>query len=232
MDSIVLGIGWYAIFLVSLTFHEAAHAFAAARLGDRTAYYYGQVTLDPLPHIRREPFGMVVIPIISFLLSGWMIGWASTPYDPQWAQSSRRKAALMSLAGPAANLILVLVAVFVIRMGVSAGWFEVPGVISFDHVTAAASTGPKNALAILVSIMFSLNLILLVFNLIPLPPLDGSNVLLLFLNEQAAQKYRNFLYQPTNSLIGLIIAWQVFDVLFGYVHSFAINMLYPGFSYH
>ena len=232
MDSIVLGIGWYAIFLVSLTFHEAAHAFAAARLGDRTAYYYGQVTLDPLPHIRREPFGMVVIPIISFLLSGWMIGWASTPYDPRWAQTSRRKAALMSLAGPAANLVLVLVAVFVIRMGVSAGWFEVPGVISFDHVTTAASTGPKNALAILVSIMFSLNLILLVFNLIPLPPLDGSNVLLLFLNEQTAQKYQNFLYQPTNALIGLIIAWQVFDVLFGYVHAFALNMLYPGFSYH
>jgi Zn-dependent protease len=231
MDSVVLGTGWYAIFLLSLTFHESAHAFAAAILGDRTAYYYGQVTLDPLPHIRREPFGMVIVPIISFLLSGWMIGWASTPYDPQWAQTFRRKAALMSLAGPAANLILVLLAAFIIRIGILAGFFHIPAAVTFDHVTAAASKGLANGLAVLVSILFSLNLILLVFNLIPLPPLDGSNILMFFLSEQAAERYRNFLYRPTNAIIGLIIAWQVFDVLFGYVHAFAINMLYPGFSY-
>jgi Zn-dependent protease len=232
MNSIVLGIGWYGTFLLSLTFHEAAHAFAASKLGDRTAYLHGQVTLDPLPHIRRELFGMVIVPIISFLLSGWMIGWASTPYDPQWAQNFRRKAALMSLAGPAANLILVLAAVFAIRIGIFTGWFQIPDAITFNHIVAAASPGLKNALAILVSILFSLNLILLVFNLIPLPPLDGSNVFLLFLNDRTAERYQNFLRQPTNRLIGLVVAWQVFGPLFGYIHSFAINILYPGFSYH
>jgi len=232
MDHIAFAIAWYAVLIASLTFHEAAHAFAAARLGDRTAYLHGQVTLDPLPHIQREPFGMVIVPIISFLLSGWMIGWASTPYDPEWARTFRRKAALMSLAGPAGNLIFVLAAVFAIRIGISSDWFQVPEVITFDHVTAAASSGLTNALAILVSILFSLNLILLVFNLIPLPPLDGSNVLLFFLSDQAAERYQNFLRQPTNRLIGLIIAWQVFEPLFGYIHTLALNMLYPGFRYH
>ena len=63
-------------------------------------------TLDPLPHIRREPFGMVVMPILSYVLAGFMIGWASAPYDPYWARAHRKKAALMAMAGPASNLAL------------------------------------------------------------------------------------------------------------------------------
>ena len=231
MDSIILGTGWYAIFLLSLTFHEFAHALAAVKLGDRTAYYYGQVTLDPLPHIRREPFGMVIIPVFSFFLSGWMIGWASTPYDPDWGRTFRKKAALMSLAGPAGNLILVLIAAFIIRIGILAGFFRVPDAVTFDNVTAASSSGLTKGLAVLVSILFSLNLILLVFNLLPLPPLDGSNLFLLFLSDSAAERYRNFLRNPTHSLIGLIIAWQVFGPIFRHIHTFALNMLYHGFTY-
>ena len=76
---------WYVALLFSLTLHEASHAWAAMKGGDRTAYHGGQVSLDPMPHIRREPFGTVVVPLLSFALSGWMIGWASTPYDPRWA---------------------------------------------------------------------------------------------------------------------------------------------------
>ena len=83
--NLVLGIAWYAVLLFSLTFHEAAHAFAALRGGDRTAYLGGQVSLDPTPHIRREPLGTVVFPIVIYLISGggWMFGWASTPFDPR-----------------------------------------------------------------------------------------------------------------------------------------------------
>ena len=81
MDFLALGLGWYVVFVFSVTCHEAAHAFAAMKLGDKTAYHGGQVTLDPTPHVRRSPFGMVVVPILSFLLGGWMIGWASAPYD-------------------------------------------------------------------------------------------------------------------------------------------------------
>ena len=118
MEKFAEGLLWYVAFLFSTTLHEASHAFAAFRLGDRTAYEGGQLTLDPIPHIRREPFGTVVVPILSFLLGGWMIGWASVPYDPQWAYDNPRSAAKMSAAGPAANLLLALIAALVIRLGI------------------------------------------------------------------------------------------------------------------
>ncbi len=139
--NLALATVWYAVFIVSLTFHEAAHAFAALKFGDPTAYYQGQVTLDPIPHIRRSPFGMVIVPIVSFILGGWMIGWASAPYDPYWADSNRRKAALMAMAGPAANLVLILLAALAIRAGMLMGYFHAPEQITFSRITAA-SPGP------------------------------------------------------------------------------------------
>ena len=232
MNYIALAIAWYVVFLISATFHEAAHGFAAIKLGDPTAYYHGLVTFDPVPHIKRSPFGMVVVPVLSFLLGGWMIGWASAPYDLYWAQRHRRKAALMSLAGPAANLILVLAAALTIRAGILLGIFHAPETITFSQVTATTSPGFANSMAVLTSILFSLNLILLFFNLIPLPPLDGSNVLLFLLSDKAADYYTRFLYQPTYQIIGLVVAWQFFNIAFGPIHTLALNMLYPGAGYH
>jgi Zn-dependent protease len=107
VDSLAEGLTAFVVFLFSTTLHEAAHAWAALRGGDPTAYRGGQVSLDPRPHIRREPLGLVVLPIITALVSGWPMGFASAPYDPQWAQRHPTRAALMSLAGPAANLALV-----------------------------------------------------------------------------------------------------------------------------
>src|ERR1700751_2150411 len=92
---------WLVVFLLSMSAHEASHAYIAKVLGDPTAYLGGQVTLDPIPHIRREPFGMLLLPIISYLASGWMIGWASAPYNAAWAAQYPRRAAVMALAGPA-----------------------------------------------------------------------------------------------------------------------------------
>lgn len=227
-----LAIIWYAILLAALTCHEAAHAFAALKLGDPTAYHGGQVTLDPVPHIKREPFGTVILPILSFVFAGWMIGWASTPYDPYWAQTHRRKAALMALAGPIANLILVLIAALVIRGGMILGFFRAPDTINFEQVTVATTPGYANSIAVAVSILFSLNLILFVFNLIPLPPLDGSGVLSLFLSDRAAERYNRIIHQPGYRIFGLIVAWKVVGVVLGPVHTFAVNMLYPGAGYH
>ena len=102
LDAIVVGIVWYGVLLLSLTAHEAAHALAALRGGDPTAYLGGQVTLDPSPHMRREPFGMVIVPIAFYLMNGFMIGWASTPFDPAWAERHPRRAAWMSLAAAGA----------------------------------------------------------------------------------------------------------------------------------
>ena len=229
--NIALGIVWYVIFIVSTTFHEACHGLAAIKMGDPTAYHHGLVTLDPVPHIRRSPFGMVVIPILSFFISGWMIGWASTPFDPYSAQNNRKGAAWMSLAGPAANLTLVLAAALIIRAGMLFGFFHPPQICTFTKVTEAGTSGMANSAAIVVSVLFSLNLILFVFNLIPLPPLDGSNVLLLFLSGEAAERYEVFLYQPTYRMMGLVIAWQVFGPVFDPIHTLALNILYPGAGY-
>jgi hypothetical protein len=94
------GLVWYVVFLFSTSLHEASHAWAAQRGGDPTAYLAGQVSLDPRPHIRREPFGMVFLPLFTAVTSGWPIGFASAPYDPLWAAAHPRRAAWMSLAGP------------------------------------------------------------------------------------------------------------------------------------
>lgn len=229
--NIAMAAVWYVVLLVSFVFHEAAHSFAALKLGDPTAYHNGQVTLDPVPHIKREPFGMVVIPILSYVLAGFMIGWASAPYDPYWARAHRKKAALMAMAGPASNLALVLVAVLAIRVGIGFEIFHAPDKISFVKVTASNATGFANSVAIVISILFSLNLLLMVFNLIPLPPLDGSNVLMFFLKDSAAERYDMLLCQPGFRIIGLVIAWRMLNFVYGPIHLLAINLLYPGASY-
>ncbi|HEX7241363.1 MAG TPA: hypothetical protein VF263_13895, partial [Longimicrobiaceae bacterium] len=94
MPDLAQGLTYYIVFLFSTTLHEAAHAWAAYRGGDPTAYHGGQVSLDPRPHIRREPVGMVLLPVVSVLLSGWPFGFASAPYDPNWAVRHPKRAAL------------------------------------------------------------------------------------------------------------------------------------------
>jgi Zn-dependent protease len=229
---IALAIIWYVALIVALTCHEAAHAFTAFKLGDPTAYHEGQVTLDPIPHIRREPFGTIIVPIVSYLYAGWMVGWASAPYDPYWAQRNRRKAALMALAGPGANLILVVLAGLAIRIGMLLGAFHAPESTSFEHITAASSPGLANSLAIVVSIFFSLNLILFVFNLIPVPPLDGSEIVLLFLSDRSAERYTELVHNGGLRIAGLLVAWYALDVILGPVETLALNILYPGAGYH
>lgn len=229
--SLIDGAAWYVVFLFSITLHEASHAFAAMKLGDNTAYRGGQVTLDPIPHIRREPFGMVIVPILSYLLGGWMMGWASAPYDPYWANRYPRRAGLMAMAGPASNLLLVIVAALLIRLGMLVGIFVAPESITFTSVVQATGPGIPAVLATLLSITFSLNLILFLFNLIPLPPLDGSSIPLLWMSHEQAAKYSGFLAHPGIAIFGILIAWRIFGPIYSPVHLFAINLLYPGMNY-
>jgi Zn-dependent protease len=227
-----LGMLWYVVFVVSITFHEAAHGLAALKFGDTTARDFGLVTLDPVAHIRRSPFGMVIVPVVSFLIGGWMFGWASTPYDRYWAQRHGKKATLMALAGPAANLALILVAAGIIRGGMFLGVFTEPEVAISSQITAAVSPGMANGAAILVSIILSLNLILLVFNLLPVPPLDGSEVLPLFVKAGTAQRYREIMAEPSYQIIGLVVAWNLMDFIVGPAQTVVLNLLYPGAGYH
>jgi len=233
-DTIVLGLIWYAVFLFSTTLHESAHAWTALRLGDPTAYHGGQVTLNPWPHIVREPFGTVVVPLLSYGISGWMMGWASAPYDPMWAARHPKRAGWMSLAGPAANLSLVLLAALAIRGGMWLGVFAAPDSITFSRVVVplAAESGAISGIATLLSILFTLNLLLFAFNLLPLPPLDGSGALPLILSDSAAEKYLDFMRQPAISMVGLLLAWKLFGPIFDPLHTLALNLLYPGMGYH
>ncbi len=232
MENLGEGFLWYLVFLFSTVVHEASHAFMAMKLGDDTAYLGGQVTLDPLPHIRREPVGTVVVPLISFLLGGWMIGWASTPYNYNWARRFPKRSAMMALAGPLSNLALVVLAAVVIHIGIGMGLFFAPPSIDFSHITAASQGGLFSSVAVLVSILFSLNLLLFLFNLIPFPPLDGSGILPLFLKEELALKYMALVRNPGFSLFGLILAWNTFDYIFSPVLRLSLNLLYPGAGYH
>jgi Zn-dependent protease len=160
-----------------------------------------------------------------------MIGWASAPYDPYWAQHNRRRAALMALAGPAANLALVLVAAALIRLGMRLGYFAAPGTVTLDRMTAAVSPGWAVGPAVAVSVVFSLNLILLVFHLLPSPPLDGSGVVSLFLDNRTAERYHELMAQPTAALIGIVVAWNLMDVILSPIQGLVLNLLYPGAGY-
>jgi Zn-dependent protease len=220
---------WYAMFLLSVTCHEAAHAFAAYRGGDPTAYLGGQVTLNPLPHIQREPMGTVLVPLVGFLLMGWMMGWASAPYDPDWESRHPRRAAGMAAAGPLANLLLAALAFFVLKAGLSAGWWAptLGDFYEFDRLvqTAEGQAAWLDGLGRLCSILLSLNLLLFVFNLIPLPPLDGSAVLAgLF---APARRLRDQLRASAGGgLIGLLVAWYSIGYLFGPVYRLVMGWLF------
>jgi Zn-dependent protease len=227
-----IALAYYAVFLVSTTLHEAAHAWAAKLGGDLTAYHGGQVSLDPRPHIKREPFGMVVLPLLSALISGWPFGFASAPYDPRWAMRHPTRAAWMALAGPGANLLLLLVAAVAIRAGMAAGVFHAPDVVRFGSIVDAEGEGLWRGLGFLLGVVFSMNLVLATLNLIPVPPLDGSAAVPLFLSPEAGGRYQQFLWsQPMLGWFGMLVAWRLFDVLFRPLFLLAISLLYPGMRY-
>ena len=189
MNNIGEGLTFYVVFLFSTTLHEAAHAWAAKLGGDLTAYHGGQVSLDPLPHIRREPFGMVILPLLTALTMGFPIGFASAPYDPEWAQKYPKRSAWMALAGPA-------------------------------------------AIAFFLGTMFSMNLLLAAFNLLPFPPMDGSAAIPLLVGEKKGRVWQNLIWRtPALNFVGYFLAWQVFGYIFRPLFNGSLAVLYPGVSY-
>ena len=232
-DAAALGVLWYTIFLLSTTCHEAAHALVAKWGGDMTAFYGGQVTLNPWPHIRREPFGTVIVPILTYAMGGGMIGWASAPYDPFWSRRHPRRAAWMSLAGPAANFLLLLGSAASIHAGIAAGLFQPPATVGFTHVVeATVSGGVAEGVAKFLSILFSLNLLLGTFNLLPLPPLDGYSALGLLTSEAGATRLQDFAERlRAFTFVGLLVGWQLFQYVFGPVFFVALQLLYPWAAY-
>jgi Zn-dependent protease len=217
---------WYAVFLLSLTCHEAAHAWAARKGGDPTAYLGGQVTLNPLPHVLREPLGTVLVPLLTYFQTGWMMGWASAPYDPRWEDRHPGRAGAMAAAGPLANVALAALGFAGLKAGLAAGWFEVPSDRALDRLVVAAdgAAGGIEGLGRLLSILLVMNLVLAVFNAIPLPPMDGASVLAGFVAPLRGLRDR-LRGSPLASLGGLVVAWLVFPHLFGPVLLWVLGFL-------
>jgi Zn-dependent protease len=231
MSSEILGLIpiWYVAFLFSTVCHEAAHALVAKWGGDLTAYAGGQVTLDPVPHVKREPFGLVVIPLVTLLTSkgASMFGWGSAPFDPYWQIRHPRRAALMALAGPVTNYLLAILAAVCMHIGLAQGVFHLPQIVAGTQlVSAVGSSGVMEGLASFLSIMFILNILLGTLNLLPMPPLDGYSVLGLFLPEDLTLKMMSFARSSGFSIFGVLLAFQFFPYVAGPVLRIAVQLLY------
>lgn len=221
----------YVSLIVAMVFHEAAHALVAKWGGDSTAYEHGQVTLNPLPHMRREPFGTIIMPLAGLFLMGFPLGFAHAPYNPMWAERHPKRAALMALAGPLSNLLLVLLILGVFAIGFQMGFFERPLFRpDFDSVPTplryymemcslmvgpeGATSGPEASIALILGCMLFLNLLLFVFNLIPLPPLDGAAVAEGFLPGPLGGFFRMLRSNPMFALGGLIAVIYLIQYIF------------------
>ena len=153
----------FIVLLFSLTVHEMAHAWTADRLGDPTARLLGRVSLNPLVH--ADPVGTVLFPLIAMITGAPLIGWAKpVPVNVRQLRHHRRDYVLVAAAGPASNLV----------MAVTAGCLLAVLPISPQTLDAANLSAP---LATFLSQAMRLNVLLAVFNMIPIPPLDGGNVL-------------------------------------------------------
>lgn len=207
-NQVAMGVAWYVIFLFSTVLHEASHALAAKLGGDPTAE--DQITLDPLPHIRREPWGMVLVPLLVFLTSRTMIGWASTPFDPVWASRHPHRAALMALAGPIANLLLAVVGGVTLHIGIDQGWFV------GDDMRVVGQ---------LVLILYLLNVILFVFNLMPFPPLDGASAISLVMSEDAARRWQEQMRNPQYAMLTMLAVFFLFGQIISPILTFAKSLI-------
>jgi Zn-dependent protease len=171
------------ILLLSIIVHEIAHGWMALRLGDSTAHDAGRLTFNPIPHI--DPIGSIAIPLLSYISTGSVfIAWAKpVPVNPAYFRNFRRDDILVSIAGPFSNLLM-------------ACFCSLFYILSVHILGSMMLTGSdlQHAIATFVIRMFAagitLNIFLAIFNLIPIPPLDGSHVLSVLLPEKVGEQFR------------------------------------------
>jgi Zn-dependent protease len=202
------GIFYVIILIMSVVVHEFAHGYVAYKLGDNTARLSGRLTLNPLKHL--DPFGSVVLPLLLVLMNaGFVVGWARpVPYNPENLKNGRKGALMVAIAGILANLLLAVIFGLIIRYG------SVFGLPPFNPLSVAP-------IYKITSIIVITNLVLALFNLIPIPPLDGSKVLFSLL----PAKMRN--------LENFLERWGMFLLLFFiiFLWSQVAPLIYIAFSF-
>ncbi len=204
------------VLLFSVVFHEVSHGWVAYRLGDRTAYKMGRLTLNPIPHI--DPYMTVLLPLMLGFMTGWRVmfgGAKPVPVNPYNFKNPKQGMAIVAAAGPVSNLLLIAVTIILYKILVILGFidnYEVSLRLFKDDLTFADSFFVYSVV---------INTVLMVFNLIPIPPLDGSKVIMGFLSYEQAAKYESFSRYGMYVLIGLL--------LLGSMMRFSIigSLIYP-----
>lgn len=200
------------IIFTILPIHEYAHAWAAKKLGDDTALYSGRLTLNPLAHI--DPIGAILLFFTGF-------GWAKpVPVNPMRFKKSRKGMALTALAGPASNLIVAFIALIIYR------FIQHTDVYKEAYILNVFSGSNKILVFNMFYIFILINIRLAVFNLLPIPPLDGSKILSYF----TSAKVDKFLYQY-QQYIPIIFIALIFTGILGVPISWASNMIYDGMRF-
>ncbi len=200
---------WVLPVLFAITVHEAAHGWVARRLGDRTAEMLGRLTLNPIKHI--DPVGTVVVPALLFLAGGFLMGWARpVPVAVRNLGHPRRDMALVAAAGPAANLLMALIWAVVARLGV------------VYHHAAAGESGLIPIFIVSTGVAgIVINAVLMVINLLPIPPLDGGRVLAGMLPPPLAGRLDRF-ERFGLALVVILLATGALSWLIGPALSFVI----------
>jgi Zn-dependent protease len=209
----------FVAFALALSVHESAHGWVAERLGDPTARWLGRITLNPIKHI--DPFGTIIFPIMLAVIGAPVIGWAKpVPFVSRNLRNQRWGPALVGVAGPVSNLLFaagVTIVLLVMK-------FTIPDFPRLLLVTI--KEGPSGAAGLLppvLSLLFFLaeiNLVLAIFNLIPIPPLDGSHILAAVLPPRLSWGYSRV--APYGMLILFALLWTGF---FGYILSPFMHIL-------
>src|SRR3989344_2375252 len=200
-----------AVLIISIILHEMAHGFAADRLGDPTARLQGRLSPNPLVHI--DPLGSVVVPALLFLSNaGLMFGWAKpVPYNPYNLSDQKWGEAKVAAAGPVTNVALALLFALLIRF--------------------AAPLGLPMAFTDIAAYVVYINLLLAFFNLIPIPPLDGSKIIQPFLPLRAQLGYRNFVHSFERwGLIGTFLFIFIFINFFWGPFSVVVSSVFTVFT--
>ncbi len=202
---------WVIPVIFAITVHEVAHGWVANKLGDPTAKLLGRLTLNPIKHI--DLIGTIIVPTILIFVGGFIFGWAKpVPVDWRNLHHPRRDMGLVAIAGPLANLLMALIWLAIMKLGIY---------LSAQGTTAGA------ILVFMGQIGIQINLILMVLNFLPIPPLDGSKVLMSFLSPAAAMSFAKI--EPYGFFILLaLLATGILGRVIGPIIDFLRGLLLGG----